>query len=264
MTKIKNIYKLIFLILSVIASSNSFAQEYFYITRNIFFEAPKPKITFEKDNRNVIWFDDLPSANSNSDLEIGIQLPNHFGLIFRKYEIIGNHIGEASQRVCFFGFCSFVSGSLISGNTTTDNIKYTIDSNIAMINYHFDINNSVSLKPRLGINLLNLNATFSGSGSDVNKSEKIPLPIIGVRSDIELATNLYFFTDLNYFNYKNQQIGLKIIDTYAGLSVVASKNIKFSGGYKKYYINSWKLDRDSYMAYKLEQKTPFLAITFSY
>jgi hypothetical protein len=240
------------------------ADEAFYVSRTFFNSNPSSSLAAETFEDDVVWYDDASNSSSSSELEIGVRLPRNFGLIIRKREISGSHAGEASQYVCFFGFCSYVGSSLISGNTTTDTVDYKITSTQIMLDHSYSINKYIVVKPRIGVNVFDATVGFSGTGNSVTVSEVIPVPMIGLNAQISLNSVYSIEFDGNYFGYDTNLGGLEYIDASIGLSAKISNYFVISAGYKNYLLSPWYLSDDYSSSIKIDQESPFIAVQLQF
>ena len=196
-------------------------------------------------------------------MEIGIFLPKNYGLSFRNSQLSGVHKGDATKYVCII-YCSYVSSGIVSGNSSTDKISYDIDSWQIMLDRSYKLNNGIIIKPRIGINVLDTSLQFSGAGQNVSEKQILPLPFVGIHSEIKINTTYSFFLDTNYFKYKETKIGVHFYDTSIGINSQINKYLKFVVGYKKYDLGISNEGGSSNISFNIEQKTPFVGFSLSY
>ena len=259
-----NYVKVIIIIFNIFYINNSWAKERVYIKKTYFTNQPKSSIAATSTDETTKWFDDYPKAESNEELEIGFYLPKDLGLTFRNSKITGVHSGAATKYVCILGLCSYVSGGIVSGNSSTDKISYQIDSWQIMLDRFFKLNDKAFIKPRFGINLLDTSLSFAGAGENMSETQIIPLPFLGFHSEIQLDPLYSLYLDTNFFKYKESKIAVNFNDTSIGINSQINKYIKITAGYKKYNFGISNKGGSSNISFDIEQKTPFVALTISY
>ena len=259
-----NYIKVIIIVFNIFLINNCWGNEFVYVKKTYFTNQPKSSISATSTDETTKWFDDYPKAESNDELEIGFYLPKDFGLTFRKNKIAGVHQGAATKYVCILGFCSYVSGGIVSGNSSTDTISYQIDSWQIMLDKLFKLNDTILIKPRFGINFLDTSLSFSGVGENISEKQIIPLPFLGFHSEIYFNSVYSLYLDSNFFKYKESKISVNFNDTSIGINSQINKYIKITAGYKNYDFGISNKGGSSNISFDIEQKTPFVALTISY
>ena len=190
-------------------------------------------------------------------------LPKNYGLFFRNSQLNGVHSGDATKYVCII-YCSYVSAGIVSGNSSTDKISYDINSWQMMLDRFYKLNNRIIIKPRIGINILDTSLNFSGAGQDVSEKQIVPLPFIGLHSEIKINSIFSLYLDTNYFRYKETKIGVHFYDTKIGVNSQINEYLNFFVGYKKYDLGISNKGGSSNITFNIEQKTPFVGFSLSY
>ena len=235
-----------------------------YIKTTQFLTKPKSSIEATSIDNTTKWFDDKPSAENSDELEIGFYLPNNYGLSFRKSHLHGIHQGEATKQVCILGFCSYVGAGIVTGNSTTDNISYDINSLQIIVDKLYKPLDKILLKPKFGINVLDTMLNYSGTGEEVEENQIVPLPFIGFFTEYEINADYSIYLDTNYFKFNQSNVSVHYYDTFIGINKHVNKYVKFYLGYKEYDFGISNKDGKSNISFGIIQKTPFIGMSLSY
>ena len=264
MVKLNLILINLFLLISFFNINKCLSSEYIYIKQTYFSTNPKPSISATSTDETTKWFDDYPKAKSNNELEFGFYLPKKYGLSFRNAQLNGVHKGEATKYVCILGYCSYVGGGIVTGNSTTDKISYDIDSWQVILDRSYEFNNRLTFKPRIGINILDTILQYSGTGQNVRETQIVPLPFLGLHSEIKISSEYNFYFDTNYFKYQQRKVRVHYYDTSIGIYRKINKYLNFYLGYKKYDLGISNKGGSSNISFNILQKTPFFGFSLSY
>ena len=240
------------------------SSEYIYIKQTFFSANPKPSISATSTDETTKWFDDYPSAKSNDELEFGFYLPNNYGLSFRNSQLNGVHTGEATKYVCILGYCSYVGAGIVTGNSTTDKISYDINSLQVILDRSYELKNSLTFKPRIGINILDTILQYSGTGQNVRETQIVPLPFLGLYLEFKINSKYSLYFDKNYFKYQQRKVSVHYYDTSIGINRKINKYLDLYLGYKKYDLGISNKGGSSDISFDILQKTPFVGFSLSY
>jgi hypothetical protein len=254
----------VFVLISFFNVNQCLSNEYFYIKQTFFSTDPKPSISATSTDGGTKWFDDYPSATSKNELEFGFYLPKNYGLSFRNNKLNGVHKGEATKYVCILGYCSYVGAGIVTGNSTTDKISYDINSWQVILDRSYEFNNRLTFKPRIGINVLDTILKYSGAGQNVKETQVVPLPFLGLYSEIKIDSEYSIYFDTNYFKYQQTKVGVHYYDTSIGINRKINKFLNFYLGYKKYDLGISNKGGSSNISFHILQKTPFMGFSLSY
>ena len=237
--------------------------EYFQISISANPHSLQPRLSAERTDTQVKWFDDNPSGKSHTEWEIGAFLPYGYALFLRHKSIEGKHVGEASKYQCFMFFCSWIGSSIVSSLSTSDQVSYTIDSNQIWLQ-KAPLNIVPNLAFRLGVNVIDAELNVSGAGSQQTEKGLVPLPFAGLSYKRDLPWNLSLWADYNYMKYQNKKAGVIFVDTMFGIKKQLSRNLSISVGQKRFLLDTWYQKESVSATWKIPQNTPFLMLTVQY
>ena len=264
MTKFNLFIIVFFTLTSNCYYNNSWSKELVYVKKTFFAKNPKPSISATSTDETTKWFDDFPTAKSDQELEFGFYLPKNYGLSFRNSELNGVHSGEATKYACILGYCSYVGAGIVTGNSATDKISYEIDSWQVILDRLYNLNNTIKVRPRIGVNILDTSLQYSSAGQNVKEKQLAPLPFLGFHSEFKFNDYYSIYIDTNYFKYKETKLELHYYDTAIGINRKINKYLNLVVGYKKYDLGLSNNGGSANISLDIEQKTPFVGFYLSY
>ncbi len=243
--------------------SRSAPPQHFYFSWSGNLSEPNPVLTAERSDNKVRWFENTPRAHSKQEIDFGAYLPKDFLLVLRYKETDGTHLGEASSYRCFLFFCSWISGSILSGLPSNDLVSYRIKSGqIWFEKAPFDAFPGFRL--RGGANVVSAKLSVAGTGLEQSESGIVPLPLIGLALTKEMFWKLSFLAEANYSRLEKRQTGGAFRDAAIGMSARLFDNLSVAAGVRKNVIDIWYQKDNVSAALSIPQTTPFLTITISY
>jgi len=242
----------------------SHAEESFYFIQREFFGSATSQISVEKDNSTIKWWDEYPTASFSNTKEFGVVLFDNYLLSLHQLEINGTHTGEASQYQCILRFCSYVGTSLVNGSGSTSSIKYNINSNQVMLAYKIYDNSLLTLRPKLGINILEIGLEANGSGEQVTQSDTVPIPQLGGKLQLKVAEGTLIEFDLNYFKYTRNGKSVKVLDRSISLRTELFEHVSLEVGQRSDLVNMTSITTTSKSIFNYHKKNNYIGIRISY
>ena len=242
----------------------SHAEESFYFVQREFFGSATSQISVEKENSTIKWQDDYPTAYFSNTKEFGVVFFENYLLSLHQLEINGTHTGEASQYQCILGFCSYVGTSLVNSSGSTSSIKYNIKSNQLMLAYKLYDNSYLTLKPKIGINILEIGLEANGSGEQVTQSDTVPIPQLGGKLQLKVAEGTLIEFDFNYFKYTSNGKSAEVLDRSVFLRTELFEHVSLEIGQRSDVFNMTSTTTNSKSIFDYDKKNNFIGIRFSY
>ena len=231
------------------------------LTKRHLVNDPLPSLAAESIDQTANWYDDNPSATSKQEWELEFDINPQYDLKLRQTKIAGIHNGEATTYTCVAGFCSHIGAGLISGNTATDVISYNIETLQVMIQKESQFFGQTFIKPRVGLNLLDITLKYSGVGKPKSDDIVMPIPIVGVYSELPLNGDTKLYFESNLFAFDINKTKYKHIDTYFGVSHKISETFEFIFGFKKIKYSISNTGGSANIQLDIKQNTPFLGVS---
>ena len=242
----------------------SHGEKSFYFIQRDFFGSATSQISVEKENSTIKWQDDYPTAYFSNTKEFGVVFFENYLLSLHQLEINGTHTGEASQYQCILGFCSYVGTSLVNSSGSTSSIKYNIKSNQLMLAYKLYDNSYLTLKPKIGINILEIGLEANGSGEQVTQSDTVPIPQLGGKLQLKVAEGTLIEFDFNYFKYTSNGKSAEVLDRSVFLRTELFEHVSLEIGQRSDVFNMTSTTTNSKSIFDYDKKNNYIGIRFSY
>jgi len=222
---------------------------------------PLTSLAAKSIDQTANWYDDHPSATLKQEWELEFDINPQYDLKLRQTKIAGIHNGEATKYTCIADFCSYVSAGLISENTATDIISYNIKTLQVMIQKDSQFFGQTFIKPRVGLNLFDTTLKYSGAGKPKSDDIVMPIPIVGVYSELPLNGDTKLYFESNFFAFDINKTKYKHIDAYFGVSHKINETVEFIFGFKKIKYSISNTGGSANIQLDIKQNTPFLAVS---
>ena len=259
--KVKTIATIIFtLIADAFLASNALGIDLKKFTKRYLVNDPSPTIIAKSLDQTAKWYDDYPYAKSQREWELEFDINSQYDLKLRQAAIAGVHYGETTKYTCIAGLCSNIGAGLVRGNTATDTITYNLETLQLIVlrgNKFFGQN---FFKPTVGLNVLDITLRYSGAGEPKSENIVIPIPMIGVYSELPFkgGTKLYF--ESNFFAFQKDKTSYKHNETSFGISRKISEALEFTIGLKNLIYRISNSGNSANIQLDIKQNTPFLGI----
>ena len=261
-----HVYILSSLILSAdaILASNALAIDLKRLTKRYSVNDPSPTITAKSLDQTAKWYDDYPTAKSQREWELEFGINSQYDLKLRQTEIAGVHNGETTKYTCIVGLCSNIGIGLVSGNTATDTISYNIETLQIIVQKQDQFFGQTLIKPRAGLNVLDIALKYSGAGKPKSEGIIMPIPIVGVYSELPLRGDTKLYFESNFFAFKTGKTSYKHTDTSFGVTKKIGQALEFTIGIKNLIYRISNSGGSANIQLDIKQKTPFLGITLMF
>ena len=241
-------------------ASNALGIDLKKFTKRYLVNDPSPTIIAKSLDQTAKWYDDYPYAKSQREWELEFDINSQYDLKLRQAAIAGVHYGEATKYTCIAGLCSNIGAGLVSGNTATDTITYNLETLQLIVLRENKFFGQNFFKPTVGLNVLDITLRYSGAGEPKSENIVIPIPMIGVYSELPFkgGTKLYF--ESNFFAFQKDKTSYKHNETSFGISRKISEALEFTIGLKNLIYRISNSGNSANIQLDIKQNTPFLGI----
>ena len=223
----------------------------------------QPKLVAHDLEAQARWFDDDRSAKAEREVELAYRLATNRVIGYRYQALAGAHRGEAVVYRCILSLCAYFGGSVVSGLTVNDEIRYRVEEHSFWQETPIDLLPYLDEKFRLGLTLLDTNLVAAGAGESLRKSQIIPAPEIGLRASLPLTARLRAEIALDYrlLKYKNYRTQYANAGLKASLLLYPAAEIGIGMRHREWVYEG---NTQTHARLDVSQTTPFIEFTFLY
>ena len=133
-----------------------------------------------------------------------------------------------------------------------------------MLAYKLYDNSYLTLRPKLGINILEIGLEANGSGEQVTQSDTDPIPQLGGKLQLKVAKGILIEFDFNYFKYTSNGKSAEVLDQSVFLRTELIEHVSLEVGQRSDVVNMNSTTTNSQSIFDYRKKNNYIGIHLSY